>query len=200
MNDDKNLEGQKENKNYTKQILIIVMAVYIVLGAVTAFIFAAKGSYIQASTTKEMKYNLFPEKNEVQEPQETQTTQTSTEDSTPVEEEPVIEEAAVEAEEPEVVSTVSEASAPQKQEVPEPEEIKYYRFTVVTTDTWLNIRENPDTESKVVGHFGKAETGYVLKKGDDFSLVTTGKKTGYVKTEYLTLTEISAEDYPEKYK
>lgn len=202
MNDDMIVKEQSNTRNYTRQILIIVMAVYVVLGAITAIVFYANGSYIQASADKEMKYNLYPDKETqtaVREPGKEEAESAGEEEAVAentAAEEPVAEP----SKEPAESATVSAPSAA-KAEVPkEPEEEKFYSFVVVTTDSWLNIRENPDTDSKVVGHFGNASTGYVLKKGDEFSLVTNGYKTGYVNNDYLTLTEISAEDYPEKYR
>ncbi len=76
----------------------------------------------------------------------------------------------------------------------------YYAFTVRGDISSLNLRKVPDMNGKILGRLMPEQTGYVLEYGDEWSLVTTGKKSGYVNNQYIELEEISEEDFPAEYR
>ena len=76
----------------------------------------------------------------------------------------------------------------------------YYAFTVRGDISSLNLRKVPDMNGKILGRLMPEQTGYVLEYGDEWSLVTTGKKSGYVNNRYIELEEIPEEDFPAEYR
>ncbi len=104
-------------------------------------------------------------------------------------EESVKEEAAAEA-------TVEEAS--QEETVPEK---KYYKFVTNTEQYVLRVRQEPSEDSTIVGNLKKGTPGYVLVPGNKWcKVIGADTVEGYCATEYLLLTEVTEEDYPEKYR
>lgn len=104
-----------------------------------------------------------------------------------------------------------EAAVPQETSSPEEtvtveseeavsEEPQYYTFCVRADISSLNLRALPDMEGKILGRLLPEQTGYVLEKGEEWSLVTTGKKSGYVNNLYIELEEIDETDFPEEYR
>lgn len=91
------------------------------------------------------------------------------------------------------------AKEPYIEESDTEKEQSYYRFTVSTVKSFLNCRATPDKKGKVVGRLKSGTQGYVLETGDDWTLITTGKVTGYVSGEYIELEEISKEEFPKDY-
>ena len=81
-----------------------------------------------------------------------------------------------------------------------PEETVYYAFTVRGDITALHIRLAPGLDGQILGKLKPNEKGYVLERGEEWSLVTTGKKSGYVFNYYIVLEEIPEEDFPEEYR
>lgn len=76
----------------------------------------------------------------------------------------------------------------------------YYAFTVRGEISSLNLRSVPDMDGKILGRLMPKQTGYVLEYGEEWSLVTTGKKSGYVNNRYIELEEIPEEDFPAEYR
>ena len=76
----------------------------------------------------------------------------------------------------------------------------YYAFTVRGDISSLNLRSVPDMDGKILGRLMPKQTGYVLEYGEEWSLVTTGRKSGYVNNRYIELEEIPEEDFPAEYK
>ena len=100
----------------------------------------------------------------------------------PVTEEPVKEEPA--AEEP-----VAE----------EPAKIRYFTYTVSTISTVLNVRKTPSTEAAILKKLPMSSKGYILKPGSEWCLIHSDDGTeGYCFNQYLILTEVTAEDFPEE--
>ncbi|MCM1056150.1 MAG: C40 family peptidase [Firmicutes bacterium] len=63
------------------------------------------------------------------------------------------------------------------------------RYAVVLA-TRLNVRENPDVETKRIGYIDKGEKVRILENlGDWLKVQYTRSKTGYVAAEYVTVTE-----------
>ena len=79
------------------------------------------------------------------------------------------------------------------------EEITYYRFQVHAGITFLHLREAPGLDKKIIGRLEPETTGYVLERGEEWSLIVTGEQTGYVSNAYIDMVEIAKEDYPEEY-
>lgn len=72
--------------------------------------------------------------------------------------------------------------------------LKYDRLGIAKVDNWLNIRQKPDLDAKIVGKLPK-NAGcniYSIKKG--WAKIKSGKVTGYVSSEYL-VTDEEAEAY-----
>lgn len=103
-------------------------------------------------------------------------------------------------------STSESTSESTAEPTPEPEpesrepEKLYYAFTVRADISSLNLRATPETDGKILGRLLPEQTGYVLEMGEEWSLVTTGKKSGYVSNRYIEPEEISEEDFPEEYR
>ena len=76
----------------------------------------------------------------------------------------------------------------------------YYAFTVRGDISSLNLRSVPDMDGKILGRLMPKQTGYVLEYGEEWSLVTNGKKSGYVNNRYIELEEIPEEDFPAEYR
>ena len=104
--------------------------------------------------------------------------------------------------EPEPVQE-SESVQPETETEPsEPEQqvTVYYAFTVRGDISSLNLRSVPDMDGKILGRLMPKQTGYVLEYGEEWSLVTSGKKSGYVNNRYIELEEIPEEDFPAEYR
>lgn len=104
--------------------------------------------------------------------------------------------------EPEPVQE-SESVQPETETEPsEPEQqvTVYYAFTVRGDISSLNLRSVPDMDGKILGRLMPKQTGYVLEYGEEWSLVTNGKKSGYVNNRYIELEEIPEEDFPAEYR
>lgn len=76
----------------------------------------------------------------------------------------------------------------------------YYAFTVRGDISSLNLRSVPDMDGKILGRLMPKQTGFVLEYGEEWSLVTTGKKSGYVNNRYIELEKIPEEDFPAEYR
>ncbi|MBO5552225.1 MAG: SH3 domain-containing protein [Lachnospiraceae bacterium] len=79
-----------------------------------------------------------------------------------------------------------------------PEEKHYYSFISNNETTDLRMREEANENSKIVYRLKPGTTGYVVYLGDEWSWVYADGYEGYCANEYLTLKEISEEDYPEE--
>ena len=102
--------------------------------------------------------------------------------------------------EAESVQPEPETGTETEQEEAEQPETVYYAFTVRGDISSLNLRKVPDMDGKILGRLMPNQTGYVLEYGEEWSLVTTGKKSGYVNNRYLELEEIPEEDFPAEYR
>ena len=121
----------------------------------------------------------------------------------------ITEEPEPEAEvEPPVVedtmASMAEASVvPEPEPEPEPEEpqIRYFSYKVDTMVTILRLREEPSEFSEVIAKLAKGGTGYVLVPGNQWcKVVSANGNVGYCSTDYLVLTEMTQEEFPEKYR
>ncbi len=128
-----------------------------------------------------------PEEKAVEEPEEVA--------KEPDPEPPVVED---------TMAAVAEASVePEPEPEPEPEEpqIRYFSYKVGTQITILRLREEPSEFSDVKAKLAKGSTGYVIKPGSQWSrVISANGNEGYCSSEFLILTEMTAEEFPEKYR
>ena len=68
-----------------------------------------------------------------------------------------------------------------------------YKNVGITTATTLNVREKPNTSSKIVGKLSKGNAAIVKSKSGNWAKVTSGNVSGYVCTDYLA---IGTKGYP----
>ncbi len=93
--------------------------------------------------------------------------------------------------------TEEETSGNTEEETGEPEEDKepspfLGMFMSNTTDI-LNIRQEPNTNSAIVGKLYEGSGGKVLKKGEEWSLIQSGAVIGYVSNKYVVFDEEAEE-------
>lgn len=72
----------------------------------------------------------------------------------------------------------------------------YYSFTTLNTKSSLHVRKAPGMDAEIIARLSPNTTGYVIEKGDEWSLITTGDITGYSSNRYLQFQEIPKEEYP----
>lgn len=70
-------------------------------------------------------------------------------------------------------------------------------LVVVREDSSLNIREEANTESDVVGKLYRGSGADVIEKGEEWSRIVSGEVEGYVKNEYCLFEEEAAEQAEE---
>lgn len=97
------------------------------------------------------------------------------------------EEASAEEEEP-VEEEVEEAPV---------EEEHYYSFRTNNKDTILRMREGPGDDAKIIYELRPGSMGYVIELGDEWSKVSAYGHEGYCSNEFLTMTEVTADEYEE---
>lgn len=74
-----------------------------------------------------------------------------------------------------------------------PEEQEWQTNLMANVDDFLNVREAADGESAIAGKLYKGDVATIVEAGDEWTLVTSGNLTGYVKNEYcVTGTEAYA--------
>lgn len=94
---------------------------------------------------------------------------------------------------------------PEPEPVPEPEpepeyEMRYFTYTVTTRETILRLRELPSTDAKILKKLERGSSGYILEPANDWSrIVTQDGMMGFSSSQYLTIDEISKEDFPVEY-
>ncbi len=112
------------------------------------------------------------------------------------------EEATEEAETAEAVPEDKEPQEPEPEEEepseePEPEEEHFYSFRTNNRDTILRMREAPGEDAEIIYELRPGSSGYVIELGDEWSRVSAYGHEGYCVNEYLTMTEITEEEYTE---
>lgn len=89
---------------------------------------------------------------------------------------------------------------PEPENEPEPETqpvSSYENRVVITAAAYLNIREENDPESRVIGKIYHGTSADLLEQGESFSKITSGAITGWVSNNYI-LTGEAAETYAEE--
>ena len=93
-----------------------------------------------------------------------------------------------------VDASPQETAEPPATQAMEPEPV-YYSFITLNTRSVLHVRKQPGMDGEIIDYLNPGTTGYVLERGDDWSLVQTSEITGYVSNQYLQFQEIPAEEY-----
>ena len=196
----------------------ISFAVYLAAGIIAVILFAAKGSYLSrqlaasAAVPDETVTAEQPEVSELpdvpEEPQETPETEIPEEPQAPeISSEPETPPAAP-AQEDVITDSITDPSSESEPSADEAATDKagddgktYYAFTVNDGVTGVRIRETADRNSKTVSHIDGGRSGYVLEQGDTRSKILTKKGTvGYIYNDYITISEIPRDDFPEEYR
>lgn len=91
---------------------------------------------------------------------------------------------------------------PKKEPKPAPakpkEEVHYYRYTVKTREGRLHLRLSPN--GKIVGKIPSGSTGYVIQRGDEWSLIESDDLVVYASNNFLIMEEVQKKDFPTKYR
>ena len=93
--------------------------------------------------------------------------------------------------------TETEAETESETETVQAEPIEYAFSVANLGRSRLNVREAPGTDAKIIHQIKLGTSGYVLEKGEEWSLIQCADNpniTGYVYNGYLEFTEISAEE------
>ncbi|MEE1079230.1 MAG: cell wall hydrolase [Agathobacter sp.] len=64
------------------------------------------------------------------------------------------------------------------------EELEWQSYVLADVDEKMNIRAEASEESDIVGRFRKGDRGTILEAGDEWTKITSGNVTGYVKNEF----------------
>ncbi len=196
----------------------ISFAVYLAAGIIAVILFAAKGSYLsrelaasaavpdETVTAEQPEVSELPdvpekpqEMPETEIPEEPQAPELSSEPETPP---------AAPAQEDVITDSITDPSSESEPSADEAATDKagddgktYYAFTVNDGVTGVRIRETADRNSKTVSHIDGGRSGYVLEQGDTRSKILTKKGTvGYIYNDYITISEIPRDDFPEEYR
>ena len=182
-------------KNHS--LFTILFTIYIAAGILSVILFATKGSYLsheQAASATDPVQAVTPDQPEApeipaisEEPQKSDTPEISDEpENTP---EPTI------SEDPQTPD--DEAS-----EVKTGDDGKiYYGFTVIDDVTDVRIHKTKERDSETISYIDGGKSGYVLERGDTRSKILTKKGTiGYIYNEYITISEIPGDEFPEEYR
>lgn len=68
----------------------------------------------------------------------------------------------------------------------EPEEVFQFNYAVAKVNEYVNIREAAGTDSEAVGKLYKNSYAKILERGEEWTKVSSGSVTGYIKNEYLS--------------
>lgn len=210
-------EDKVMEKNTSKRILIVVTVFYIFVSILAVAILSLSGSiFAKRGETNLAEYfsGLFGNDEEaveeainetspedklqgldaldISEPQSVAMTDPLPEPEPEPEPAPV-EETAVSSD------MVSDDDTVSSDDVEEEEE-HYYSFKSNNTDTKLRMREEPDEKSRIVYELKPGTTGYVIEIDDEWSEVCAYGNRGYCANEFLTMTEISKDEYDELVK
>lgn len=113
--------------------------------------------------------------------EQTVTTEQTTEETVQTEQ-PSVTEPVVEAEQPtNTEQTVNEAQNSQQSAV----EAEWAARVMPNVEEDMNIRALPDENSEIVGKFYRGDAGTIISVSGDWTQITSGNVTGYVKNEYI---------------
>ena len=84
---------------------------------------------------------------------------------------------------------------PEEPEEPEPAPEPLYTFVTNNVETHLNMRDGPDLTDTIIHKLKPGSKGVVLELGEGWSHVTSDGYTGYCSNDYLTMKEVTQEEY-----
>ena len=84
---------------------------------------------------------------------------------------------------------------PEEPEEPETRPEPLYTFVTNNVETHLNMRDGPDLTDTIIHKLKPGTKGVVLELGDGWSHVTADGFTGYCSNDYLTMKEVTQEEY-----
>lgn len=176
------------------KIILIVIAVYIVLGVAVAMVHGVTGSFasvksasdVRTTATSTVIGRIF-----VAEPEETADVSSSNDNIVSPDGGGTESVSDTESSEAGSASVVGGLDA----------ERHYYRFVTITRIQRLHLRKGPSLTAEILDRLPKGTTGYIIVPGTDWSyLVTDDGRMGYCFNGYLELTEIDVSAYPDEYK
>lgn len=88
-------------------------------------------------------------------------------------------------------NSLSDAAAEDSAEETE----QYYSFITTNVKGSLHVRIQPGMDAQIIARLSPGTAGYVLERGEDWSLVKASDVTGYVSNQYLQFQEIPREEY-----
>lgn len=92
-----------------------------------------------------------------------------------------------------------EETVPDTPASPDTAERKYYSFVTANVEQILYVRTQPGLDKKSVARLKPGTKGYVLQEGPNWCYILAGDIIGFSSTEYLTLTEVPKEQFPQEY-
>lgn len=102
--------------------------------------------------------------------------------------------------EPEPEPEVLPEPEPEPEILPEPE--PEVDFVIANVDSYLNVRQEPSTEARILGKLYRGAKATILERDTDWTKITSGSVTGYVANDYLMFDEdalLGAEEYGVKW-
>ena len=100
----------------------------------------------------------------------------------------------------EIVSAEPTEPAPVADEpAPAATERKYYSFVTSNVEQILYVRTQPGLDKKSIARLKPGTKGYVLQEGPNWCYIIAGDIIGFSSTEYLKLTEVPKEQFPQDY-
>ena len=191
-----------------KRILIIITVFYILVALLAVCILNLSGSIFAKRGEVDLKGHFLsiwnrPDDDAVEMAEETDPMDKlqgleALDEASEIVSEPAAQEMPEEVTEPPAPSE-SAPEEPVSETVSEPEvpEEHFYSFKTNNTDTRLRMRREPGEDAKIIYELKPGSTGYVIELGDDWSKVAAYGHEGYCANEFLTMTEITEEEYRE---
>lgn len=191
-----------------KRILIIITVFYILVALLAVCILNLSGSIFAKRGEVDLKGHFLsiwnrPDDDAVEMAEETDPMDKlqgleALDEASEIVSEPAAREMPEEVTEPPAPSE-SAPEEPVSETVSEPEvpEEHFYSFKTNNTDTRLRMRREPGEDAKIIYELKPGSTGYVIELGDDWSKVAAYGHEGYCANEFLTMTEITEEEYRE---
>ncbi len=180
---------------FKNQIIFFIMALFYIIVSIISFLYVRNYIPVPNVSIRNTSYSISPSDRAI-------IGNVGSGDGTAAVSDDEAEEA---AKEPETktgevsADTVSEPSVPAAPQPAEPAEIevKYYTFVTTNKETILHVRTQPDINSKSIARLKPGTHGIVTEYNDEWCGIKTdkGKISGYCSNEYLSLTELSKEEY-----
>ncbi len=96
-------------------------------------------------------------------------------------------------------SAVPAPDAVAEEPAPADTQRKYYSFVTINVEQILYVRTQPGLDKKSIARLKPGTKGYVLQEGPNWCYILAGDIIGFSSTEYLELTEVPKEQFPQEY-